>query len=128
MRQSGRLKHHAIRLRAPQMHWSMILLGISIGGTLLVTGFLIFDGWIDALAIYIVSGLMLALLLCRLVGQQGGPHGDGSVNQGRNRSGIFRSHSILSRSSLVRPEPARRTSRPDVAIAPSVLNKVASTD
>jgi len=106
----------------------MILLGISIGGPLLATGFLIFDGWLDALAIYIVSGLMLALLLSRLVGQQGGPHGDSSVNEDRNRSGILRSHSILSRSSLVRLGPARRTSRPDVAIVPPVLNKIASTD
>jgi len=96
------------------MHWSMILLGISIGGTLLATGFLTFDGWVDALAIYLVSGLMLALLLSRLVGQQGGPHGDGSVNEDRNRSRILRPHSILSRSSLVRPVIAHRTSRPDV--------------
>ena len=106
----------------------MILLGISMGGTLLATGLLIFDGWVDALAIYIVSGLMLTLLLSRLVGQQGGPHGDGSVDKGRNRYGVFRSHSILSRWSLSGPNPTRRTLHSDGAIAPSVLNEATSTD
>ncbi len=70
MRQSSWFKSDVSRLRAPRQHGSTILFGISVAGTIFATAFLLFDGWVDALAIYAMSGLMLILFLSRLTRQQ----------------------------------------------------------
>lgn len=79
MRQIGWLRRGIIRTSASWQHWSTTLLGISVFGTLMATLLLLFDGWIDALAVYLVSGLILATMLSQLAGQQATLHAEGSV-------------------------------------------------
>jgi len=105
----------------------MILVGISGCGTFIATNLLVFDGWVDALAVYMASGLMLTLLLSRLVGKQGGPHDtDPVIEPGRFR--VFRAGSTFSRSPLIGLEPIGCTSPPDVTVAPVALGKATPTD
>ena len=54
----------------PWQHWSFALVTVSVLGTLLAGAALIFDGWVDALALYVACVLMLALMLCHFAGQQ----------------------------------------------------------
>lgn len=70
MRQSSWSKGSVTKLCASQQHWSAILCGVSILGTFIAMLLLWFDVWVDALAVYIVSGLMVAVLVSRLAGQQ----------------------------------------------------------
>ena len=43
---------------------------VSVLGTLLAGTALVFDGWIDALALYAACVLLLAFMLCQFAGQQ----------------------------------------------------------
>jgi hypothetical protein len=69
MRQSSWSQGRVTKLCASQQHWSVILCGVSVLGTFIATILLMFDSWVDALAVYIVSGLMLTVLVSRLAGQ-----------------------------------------------------------
>ncbi len=80
MRQIGWLKRGIIRTCASWQHWSTTLIGISVFSTLVATLLLVFDGWIDALAIYLVSGLILTTMLSQLAGRQATLHAVGSVS------------------------------------------------
>ena len=80
MRQLGWFRRGVIKVCAPWQHWSVILMTISVSGTLLAAALLIFDGWIDALALYIASALMLAVLLSQLAGQQAKPQMQGAID------------------------------------------------
>lgn len=66
MWQSSWSKGSVTKLCASQQHWSAILCGVSILGTFIAMLLLWFDVWVDALAVYIVSGLMVAVLVSRL--------------------------------------------------------------
>ena len=57
-------------MQTPWRRWSFALVSLSVLGTLLAGFTLAFDGWIDALALYVVCVLMLALMLSHLGGQQ----------------------------------------------------------
>ena len=57
-------------MQTPWQRWSFALVSISVLGTLLAGFTLAFDGWIDAVALYVVCVLMLALMLSHLGGQQ----------------------------------------------------------
>ena len=57
-------------MQTPWQRWSFALVSISGLGTLLAGFTLAFDGWIDALALYAVCVLMLALMLSHLGGQR----------------------------------------------------------
>ena len=50
--------------------WSFALLAVSVLGTLLAGSALVLDGWFDALALYIVCVLLLALMLSHFAGQR----------------------------------------------------------
>ncbi len=69
----------------PWQHWSFALVTVSVLGTLLAGVALIFDGWIDALALYVACVLLLALMLCHFAGQRMQPVAsakDGRANPG----------------------------------------------
>lgn len=68
---------------ASRQRWSFTLLAISVLGTFVAGVTLLLDGWFDALALYIVCVLTLALLLSRISGQQASPRTGASVNEGR---------------------------------------------
>ena len=57
-------------MQTPWQRWSFALVSVSVLGTLLAGFALAFDGWIDALALYVVCVLMLALMLSHLGGQR----------------------------------------------------------
>ena len=61
---------HRVMQATPWQRWSFSLVSVSVLGTLLAGFMLAFDGWIDALALYVVCVLMLALMLSHLGGQQ----------------------------------------------------------
>jgi hypothetical protein len=67
----------------PWQRWLFILLAVSVLGTLLAGLALIFDGWIDALALYVTCVLVLALLLCHFAGQRMQPGLAASIHDGR---------------------------------------------
>ena len=113
---------------ARQQHWSTTLLAISVLGSLFATTLLIFDGWVDALAIYVVSGLILAVLLSRLAGQQAILHGHGLTDDYTRGSGGPRTDSALGQTHRVWRNRLHRTSHKDMTASPAVLRKAASTD
>ena len=84
MRQSSSSKRQAIKECAHQQHYSKVLFGVSILGTVLATVLLVVDGWMDALAIYVVCGLMLTVFLSRYAGQQAGQHTEISISADMN--------------------------------------------
>ena len=53
----------------PWQRRSFALVTVSVTGTLLAGVTLIFDGWIDALALYAACVLLLALMLCHFAGR-----------------------------------------------------------
>ncbi len=67
--------------------WSLTLLAVSVLGVFVAGVTLLFDGWFDALALYLVCVLTLALLLSHLAGQQASPGTGASVNEGRADAG-----------------------------------------
>lgn len=67
--------------------WLLTLLAVSVLGTFVVGFALILDGWIDALALYVVCVLVLMLLLARFAEQRtppliAAPLGDGRADPG----------------------------------------------
>ena len=58
----------------PWQRWSFALVSVSVLGTLLAGFTLAFDGWFDALALYVACVLMLALMLSHLSGLRMEPH------------------------------------------------------
>ena len=69
MRQPAWIRHRVMQA-TPWQRWSFALVTVSVLGTLLAGVTLIFDGWIDALALYAACVLLLALMLCHFAGQQ----------------------------------------------------------
>ena len=59
-----------VKQATPWRHWSFALVSVSVLGTLLAGFALVFDGWFDALALYVVCVLMLALMLSHVGGQR----------------------------------------------------------
>ena len=57
-------------MQTPWQRCSFALVSVSVLGTLLAGLALAFDGWIDALALYVACVFMLALMLSHLGGQQ----------------------------------------------------------
>lgn len=76
---------------------SFILLAVSVLGTLLAGFALVFDGWIDALALYVACALVLALLLCRFAGQLAQPQAAASIDGGRADPGVCPADLVLTR-------------------------------
>lgn len=66
----SRLGSGAALCTAPWQRWSFALVTVSVLGTLLAGMVLVFDGWLDALALYAVCVLLLVLMLCHFAGQQ----------------------------------------------------------
>lgn len=54
----------------PWQRWSFALVIVSVLGTLLAGLTLVLDGWVDALALYVVCVLVLTLMLSHFAGQQ----------------------------------------------------------
>ena len=84
MRQVSGLKHSVMKYYASWQCWFVLLVGISICGTILASILLVVDGWADALAIYVVTALTAVLLLSRLAQQwaqaaERAPAGSGGV-------------------------------------------------
>ena len=70
MRQPDWFKLSSTPMQAPWQHRASFFIGISVVGTFLALIVLIFDGWVDALAIYVICSLLLAILLSQLAAQQ----------------------------------------------------------
>ncbi len=87
----SRLGSGAALHTAPWQRWSFALVTISVLGTLLSGVVLVFDGWIDALALYAVCVLLLVLMLYHFAGQQTRPVAlakDDKADPGRHRTGL----------------------------------------
>ena len=54
----------------PWRRWSFALVTVSVLGTLRAGVTRVFDGWIDALCLYVVCVLLLVLMLHHIAGQQ----------------------------------------------------------
>jgi len=127
MRQLDWLKHSVNKESVPWQYWSMTLLIISVFGTFFATVLLIFDGWVDALAVYLVSGLTLAVLLSRLSGQQK-PHIKEPVDSGVQNSIDLRPGLILRQAPWDELNILHRASCPDVTVLPATISKATATD
>lgn len=128
MRQIGWLRRGIIKTCGSRQHWSTTLFGVSVFGTLVASILLIFDGWIDALAAYLVCGLILAMLLSQLAGQQARLHAEGSISDGVHsldvpQSGLVFKQTLRARLSRFYPPPG-----PNEAASAVVLSKVISRD
>lgn len=69
MRQPAWIRHRVMQA-TPWKRWSFALVTVSVLGTVLAGVTVVFDGWIDALALYAACVLLLALMLCHLAGRQ----------------------------------------------------------
>ena len=128
MRQIGWLRRGIIRTSAFRQHWSTTLFGVSVFGTLVATLLLIFDGWIDALAVYLVCGLVLTMLLSQLAGQQARLHTEESITDGVHSLDVPQPGLVFKQTprmwlSRFYPAPG-----PNEAASAAVLSKVISRD
>jgi len=80
MQRPSWFRPNIVGMCAPRQRWSIILCAISTFDTLLASVLLVFGDWVDALAIYLASGLTLAILLSRLAGQYTDWQEEGSVD------------------------------------------------
>lgn len=71
----------------PWQRWLFALVTVSVLGTLLAGATLMFDGWVDALALYTACVLLLTLMLCRIAGQQTQPRSVVFAKEGRVDAG-----------------------------------------
>jgi len=99
-------------MHAPWQHKASFFIALSVAGTLLALIVLIVDGWVDALAIYIICSLLLAMLLSRLASQLDqshlGPTAEGTTPEpGSRHYGL-----IIKRSSWFRSNASRSFERP----------------
>ncbi len=128
MRQVGWLRRGIIGISASQQRCSTTLFGVSVLGTFVATLLLIFDGWVDALAVYVVSGLILATLLSQLAGQQARLHAEDLVSDEMRSLDNSQSGLIFKHLPPVWFNRLYHASRPNKAASVTVLRKVISTD
>ncbi len=105
----------------PWRHWSFALVTVSVLGTLLAGLALAFDGWIDALALYIACVLMLALMLSHVGGPQMRPRLEPFADDGGGGTGGCPTGLALT----VTPGPWAGVDR---AVLPAVLSEASPTD
>ena len=105
----------------PWRRWSFALVTVSVLGTLLAGLALAFDGWIDAVALYIACVLMLALMLSHLGGQPTRPRLAGFTDDGGGGPGGCPTGLALTGS----PGPWAGA---DCASIPAALGNAAPTD
>lgn len=87
--------------RTGRQRWSLVLLAISVLGTVLTCVALFFDGWIDAIAVYLVFTLVLGLLMSWLAGQRKPPKVAHPIDGGMAGNGGCQPSLILTRSAAV---------------------------
>lgn len=128
MRQIGWFRRGSIGTSASRQHWSTTLFGVSVFGTLVATLLLIFDGWIDALAVYVVSGLILTTLLSQLAGQQAKLHIEDPISDGIHSLNNSQSGLLLKQLPPAWFNRLYHAPGPNKATSATVLSKVISTD
>ena len=128
MRQIGWLRRGIIRTCTSQRRWSTTLFGVSVFGTLVATLLLIFDGWIDALAVYLICGLILAMLLSQLAGQQAHLHAEGSISNGVHSLDASQPGLLFKQTPRVWLNRFFHEPGPNEAASATVLSKVISRD
>lgn len=82
MRKPAWIRHRVVQATLGQ-RWSFALVTVSVLGTLLAGITLVFDGWIDALALYAACVFLLTLMLCHFAGQQMQPQPVAFAKEGR---------------------------------------------
>ena len=106
-------------MQTPWQHWSFALVTVSVLGTLLAGLALAFDGWIDALALYVACVLLLALMLGHFAGQP--PRLAAFADDGRADPGACPASLVLTGT------PGTWTGADRVAV-PATLGNVSSMD
>lgn len=112
MRQPEWFRLSSVPMHAPWQHKASFFIALSVAGTLLALIILIFDGWVDALAIYVICSLMLALLLSRLASQQDQSYLDPTVEGTTSEPGNRHYGFIIKRSSWFQSNGSRSFERP----------------
>ncbi len=128
MRQIGWLRRGIIRTCVSRQHWSTTLFGVSVFGTLVATLLLIFDGWIDALAVYLICGLVLTMLLSQLAGQQAKLHAEEAISDGVHSLDVPQPGLVFKQTPRVWLGRFYPASGSNEAVSAAVLSKVISRD
>ncbi len=128
MRRLDRLKLDSTQTQAFWQDRAIFFVGASVAGTFLALLVLILDGWIDALAIYIVCSLSLAILLSQFAARQEQLRAEPPVNDGSTVPGNRQNGLIFKQLSWFWSKGVHRSPRSDKIISPSVLSKMTSTD
>lgn len=89
--------------RTSPHRWLLVLLTISVLGTVLTCVALFFDGWIDAIAVYLVFTLVLGLLMSWLAEQRKPPKVAYPIDGDMVGNGPCQPGLILTRSGAVWP-------------------------
>ena len=82
MQKSAWIRRRVVQTPARWQRGPSALAAVSIGGTLLAGLALIFDGWIDALALYAACVLALVLMLSHIAWRQAQPQAVASASDG----------------------------------------------
>lgn len=115
MQQPDRFRRETTQTQPRWRHSAPFFIGISVAGTVLAILTLMLDGWIDALAIYIVCLLLLVILLSQYADQQEQMRAEPQFSPAYKRLWMWNSDA-----------PHRSSSKK--AVSPAVLTKLTSTD
>jgi len=115
-------------MQTPWQHGASFFVGISVAGTFAALLILIFDGWVDALAIYIICSLLLAILLSQSAAQQEQSNAKPAIKAAASKAGscqlglVSRRPSWLWSKSPVQPQTANQPA------PPPALSRISPTD
>ena len=123
MRQPDWFRFSSTPTQVPLQHRASFFIGISVTGTFIALIVLVFDGWFDALAAFIICSLLLAILLSQMAAQQQS-HARAAASKAGDRQLdlISKRLSWFWSKSSVHPKGA------DQPVSPPALSKLSSTD
>ena len=128
MRQPDWFRLSSMPTQAPWQHKATFFIVISAAGTFLTLIVLIFDGWVTALAIYIICSLLLAILLSQLAAQQEKLHAKPTADDAASKHSNSQLGIIFKRLSGFWSKDAVRPRDANEPVSPPVLSKITSTD
>ena len=128
MRQRGWFKNGIAKLCASRRRWPTILFSVSAFGTAFATALLIFDGWVDAAAAYVASGLVLAVLLSRFTGRQAELHAAALAGDDRYTLTPLKPALTLGLAPQLWRDAFHQRHRPGTASPTAALGEAASPD
>ena len=128
MRQPDWFKLRSAPMQTPWQHGASFFIGISTAGTFVALFVLIIDGWVDALAIYIICSLLLAILLSQSAAQHEQSNAKPAVEAAASKAGSRQLGLVSKRPSWLWSESPVQPQAANQPASPPTLSRISPTD